>query len=80
MKNRPVPACFTLCLPGSPKVNAGGAYGAWVPGHVYAGFRFHHRTPFSAATRNVLAGPWFDELVQWMVQDASLSSRGLKLT
>ena len=23
---------FTLCLPGSPKVNAGGACGAWLPG------------------------------------------------
>jgi hypothetical protein len=23
---------FTFCLPGSPKVNAGGACGAWLPG------------------------------------------------
>jgi hypothetical protein len=29
LPNRP---CFTLCLPGSPKVNAGGACGAWLPG------------------------------------------------
>jgi hypothetical protein len=27
-----------------------------------------------------LRGPMFDELVQWMVQDASRNSRGLKLT
>jgi hypothetical protein len=32
IKSRPVRGYFTLCLPGSPKVNAGGAYGAWLPG------------------------------------------------
>jgi hypothetical protein len=37
------PACtgFTFCLPGSPKVNAGGACGAWLPGREFvADFRF----------------------------------------
>src|SRR3954454_9707561 len=32
IKSRPVRTYFTLCLPGSPKVNAGGACGAWLPG------------------------------------------------
>jgi hypothetical protein len=32
IKTRPAGSCFTLCLPGSPKVNAGGACGAWLPG------------------------------------------------
>src|SRR5882757_4102515 len=32
IKSRPVRGYFTLCLPGSPKVNAGGACGAWLPG------------------------------------------------
>ena len=31
-QNTSSPAYFTLCLPGSPKVNAGGACGAWLPG------------------------------------------------
>jgi hypothetical protein len=32
VKTRPAGTEFTLCLPGSPKVNAGGACGAWLPG------------------------------------------------
>ena len=32
IKSRPARTDFTLCLPGSPKVNAGGACGAWLPG------------------------------------------------
>src|ERR1700719_3908915 len=32
IKTRPCAVEFTLCLPGSPKVNAGGAGGAWLPG------------------------------------------------
>src|SRR5581483_12322976 len=72
-KNRRPLAGFTLCLPGSPKVNAGGACGARRPGV------FCPRA-ITAATREKLAGPMFDELVQWMVQDASRNSRGLKLT
>src|SRR5664279_2935840 len=32
IKTAPACPCFTLCLPGSPKVNAGGACGAWLPG------------------------------------------------
>jgi hypothetical protein len=32
IKSSPAPTYFTLCLPGSPKVNAGGACGAWLPG------------------------------------------------
>jgi hypothetical protein len=32
IKSRPVRLYFTVCLPGSPKVNAGGACGAWLPG------------------------------------------------
>jgi hypothetical protein len=88
------PACtgFTLCLPGSPKVNAGGACGAWLPGRelvrisastiasrekwpLLAGGQTptrHHQEVICARTRNAFAGTTFDELVQWMVQDASL--------
>jgi hypothetical protein len=32
IKTHPLGNEFTLCLPGSPKVNAGGACGAWLPG------------------------------------------------
>src|SRR6202051_1256069 len=32
IKTRPCAVEFTLCLPGSPKVHAGGACGAWLPG------------------------------------------------
>ena len=32
VKSGPERTKFTLCLPGSPKVNAGGACGAWLPG------------------------------------------------
>src|SRR4030088_2117070 len=32
IKTRRACGYFTLCLPGSPKVNAGGACGAWLPG------------------------------------------------
>src|SRR3981189_4007901 len=32
IKTHPSLASFTICLPGSPKVNAGGAFGAWLPG------------------------------------------------
>src|SRR5882762_8137035 len=32
IKTRPCGARFTLCLPGRPKVNTGGACGAWLPG------------------------------------------------
>jgi hypothetical protein len=41
MKNRSVHTDFTFCLPVSPKVNAGGACGAWLPGREwFAAFRF----------------------------------------
>jgi hypothetical protein len=32
VKTRLAPTGFTFCLPGSQKVNAGGACGAWLPG------------------------------------------------
>jgi hypothetical protein len=83
---------FTLCLPGSPKVNAGGACGAWLPGREQ--LRISASTIatreqgglfcLEAATQpeltetshvpelaKLLAGTTIDELVQWMVQDAS---------
>jgi hypothetical protein len=83
---------FTLCLPGSPKVNAGGACGAWLPGRELlrisastiatreqvTSFCLEAATqPGMAETSYVpelarlLAGTTIDELVQWMVQDAS---------
>jgi hypothetical protein len=92
IKTRPQPAVFTLCLPGSPKVNAGGACGAWLPGRELLrisasttasrkkmasqsevdpepGITETSRVPDPA---RLCAGTTFDELVQWMVQDASL--------
>jgi hypothetical protein len=96
-------AGFTLCLPVRPKVNAGGACGAWLPGR-----ELSRISASTSATREqgsllpeadippgvsetscvpnparFLAGITFDELVQWMVQDASLDRRdrrGPKLT
>jgi len=43
IKTHPSLASFTICLPGSPKVNAGGAFGAWLPGRDRAEFRFDER-------------------------------------
>jgi hypothetical protein len=91
-KTRPAQTEFTLCLPGSPKVNAGGACGAWLPGRELLRisafrdriegtgglFRLEVSTqPGMTETSLVpdsqaFAGTTFDELVQWMVQDASL--------
>ena len=92
IKTRPCAAGFTLCLPGSPKVNAGGACGAWLPGRELLRisafrdriegtgglFRLEVSTqPGMTETSFVpelasICGHNFDELVQWMVQDASL--------
>jgi D-ala D-ala ligase C-terminus len=91
-KTRPAFPGFTLCLPGSPKVNAGGACGAWLPGReLLRTFRFDDRIegigglfclevitqPGTSETSSVpelaaFAGTTFDELVQWMVEDASI--------
>jgi hypothetical protein len=88
IKSRRLPTYFTLCLPGSPKVNAGGACGAWLPGRELSrvsafrdriegtGGLFCLTQPgkprrHCARTRNALRAT-FDELVQWMVQDAPL--------
>jgi len=89
--NTSSPRLFYHCLPGSPKVNAGGACGAWLPGREPCGFplRRPHRgnrwpllprgqhPPGMTETSLVpelaaFAGTTFDELVQWMVEDASL--------
>src|SRR5882672_5061570 len=92
IKSHPAGTGFTLCLPGSPKVNAGGACGAWLPGRELLRISAsttasrdktassrgrsnptrHHQDVICARTRNAFAGTTFDELVQWMVQDASL--------
>src|SRR5437588_2690916 len=91
IKSRPVRTYFTICLPGSPKVNAGGACGAWLPGREPCGFpprraqRGYRSASFSEVetepgiTRTSIVpelasvcGHNFDELVQWMVQDAPL--------
>jgi hypothetical protein len=92
IKTRPERTGFTLCLPGSPKVNAGGACGAWLPGReqlrisasttasrekglfcvevqIQPGMT---ETSFVPELAKPFAGTTFDELVQWMVQDASL--------
>src|ERR1700733_7196346 len=91
IKTHPVRTYFTICLPGSPKVNAGGACGAWLPGR--------ELLRISASTKRIegmgglyclevitqpgitetsfvpelaaFAGTTFDELVQWMVEEAS---------
>jgi hypothetical protein len=43
-KKSRIPACFTFCLPGRPKVNAGGACGAGLAeARCLADFRFDHR-------------------------------------
>src|SRR5882757_9071648 len=101
-KTAPAPTTFTICLPGSPKVNAGGAFGAWLPGREL--LRISASTTRIAGTdglfcpeadtqpgttrtslvpeRAAFAGATFDELVQWMVEDASLGRRdrrGLEL-
>ena len=89
IKIRPAPPGFTLCLPGGPKVNAGGACALGCRG-VVAGFRFDPpqfgRRAFRFKSRPAspsairpppqksFAGPMVDELVQWMVQDASQKS------
>src|SRR5947208_10726228 len=91
IKTAPACPCFTLCLPGSPKVNAGGACGAWLPGRELS--RISASTTASrerglfcvevntqpgmtetslCQNSQAFAGTTFDELVQWMVQDASL--------
>jgi hypothetical protein len=84
MKTRPVPTCFTICLPGSQKVNAGGASGVWLPGR-----ELLRISASTTASRELSTQPGktetlfvpklakrlratFDELVQWMVQDASI--------
>ena len=90
IKTHPARTCFTLCLPGSPKVNAGGACGAWLPGRellrISASTTASRERASSALRSNppgmtrrhlcqnsqAFAGITFDELVQWMVQDASL--------
>jgi hypothetical protein len=42
-KKSRIPACFTFCLPGRPKVNAGGACGAGLAeARCLADFRFDH--------------------------------------
>src|SRR5450631_2083206 len=89
-KTHPAGGYFTLCLPGSPKVNAGGACGAWLPGRellrISAATTASREQLVSTALRSAsspaprrhlrqnsqaFAGATFDELVQWMVQDAS---------
>jgi hypothetical protein len=75
--------CFTFCLPGRPKVNAGGACGAGLAGRdllrisasatVDTVRQAHERHRFRWAPARLLRDDiLIDELVQWMVQDASL--------
>src|SRR5262245_18124924 len=78
MKKRVPPPGFTLCLPGSPKVNAGGACALCGVG--VSRIRVPPEKATLSRPANCLRDQCFDELVQWMVQDASSNSRGLKLT
>ena len=60
--NRILPrTCFTLCLPGSPKVNAGGACGAWLPGRellrISASTTASREQVASSALRSVTPSP-----------------------
>src|SRR5271156_655921 len=89
MKTHPASTCFTVCLPVSPKVNAGGACGAWLPGReplrisasttasrglvascFEAGAQPGMTETHLRRNPQAFAGATFDELVQWMVQDA----------
>jgi hypothetical protein len=72
---------FTFCLPGRQKVNAGGAYGAGLAGaRRLADFDHRRERPANSRASSVPPAPQdccvttflTDELVQWMVQDASL--------
>src|ERR1700716_3057584 len=91
IKTRRACGYFTLCLPGSPKVNAGGACGAWLPGRellrisastiasreqVASSALRPSPSPASPSMSRVpelaaFASATFDELVQWMLEDAS---------
>src|SRR4051812_38810985 len=86
IKSRPVATYFTLCLPGSPKVNAGGACGAWLPrrelvrisasttasrGPHSGRHPRQNRTSRVPKARKGLRASTCDEFAQWMVQDAS---------
>jgi hypothetical protein len=75
--------CFTFCLPGRPKVNAAAHVALGCRARPVADVRFDHRRhrPASSRASSVPQGPakllrddilLTDELVQWMVQDASL--------
>src|SRR6202011_6358026 len=54
IKSHPARTDFTLCLPGSPKVNAGGACGAWLPGRKQ--LRISASTTASGEKRPLLPG------------------------
>src|SRR5436309_4805015 len=86
IKTHPAFSCFTLCLPGSPKVNAGGACGAWLPGRELVRISAitdriegtlsgrhprQNRTSRVPKARKGLRASTRDEFAQWMVQDAS---------